>query len=185
MQESEEDGSVPVSLSELNEEYENGIKMLQIERAKVMQDAKRKPRRKTPKAGFYPPQFSEFTMKRVSCTISLSELRKDMTALTAAATSSSESDKNRSFATLDKCLNQFSARECRRKLSPVDCLPPRSAAEEKRQLQAVLRKSMLQQQIAEDVFLSAGSTCGVSSRLDEVKSKTALNDAMSASVILI
>jgi hypothetical protein len=179
----------------MHREYGNGIKTLQLEKEKICQEAKRKPRRKIPKPGCYPLAFSEFTMKRVSslsCTITLSDLRKDLSALSEVAISvPGESGHSSAEVAAEEtqrmyCGNVRFSRECRRKLSRMDCLPPRSSAEEQRQIEQVLRKSKLQQPYAmpgEVSFPKAG-TCGASSRsigkVRSVKSE-ALNHGILAS----
>ncbi len=143
-------------------EYDNGIKSLQLERDKIRQTEKKKPRRKIPKAGCYPSGFSEFTMKRVACTISLSELRKDVSALNFDIQYPSQSvyfeesdsvDAMRPISPTVTCAKTHrqpdifasAPRNCRRKLTQTDYLLPRSIAEERRQLQAVLRQSIMEQ----------------------------------------
>ena len=156
----EADSSILVSRAELGLEYDNCIKLLQLEQDRIIQAEKKKLRRKIPKAGCYPSGFSEFTMKRVACTISLNELRKDLSALTSVLEYPSQSvyfeesgvvDAVGPIATCAKTNRQPEAiasapRNCRRKLTQVDLLLPRSIAEERRQLQEVLRQSVMEQQ---------------------------------------
>ena len=138
---------IPVNTAELDEEYEIGLKLLKKEQEKIRRESFRKPRRKIPKPGCYPQDFSEFTMKRVS-TISISELRKDMLALQSAPNIVSCEEKVGVIGEIisrdskKPRLDQFAPRICRRKLDRGDYLPPRSAAEEKRQMQEALRLSV-------------------------------------------
>jgi hypothetical protein len=139
-------------------EFEHGIKSLQLEQDKIKQAEKRKPRRKIPKAGCYPSGFSDLTMKR-ACTISLSELRKDLSTLTCIFESNFQSvffeesdavDAVGPIVTFAKTRRQpdifaSAPRNCRRKLTKEDCLLPRSISEERRQLQEVLRQSRMEQ----------------------------------------
>jgi hypothetical protein len=150
-----------MSPKEKQREYENNIKSLQIEQQSIRKEEKKRPRRKIPKAGCYPSGFSEFTLKRVACTISLSELRKDISVLTCATESPSQSvyfeESNLvgdlALAPIVHCTKTqrqsdifaSAPRNCRRKLPQGDYLAPRSIAEERRQLQEVLRQSKMEQ----------------------------------------
>ena len=141
----QEDQSIPVSRSELDHEFEKGQQMLHKELEMVLKAKGKKLRRKIPKAGCYPSEFSEFTMKRVSCTISLSELRKDLSALSTPSDeelqAQQETEKADIRVTKQSRLSMCVGRNCRR-VTREDCRPPRSAAEEKRQLQQALRQSL-------------------------------------------
>ena len=138
----QEDQSIPVSRSELDQEFEKGQQMLHKEREMILKAKGKKLRRKIPKAGCYPSEFSEFTMKRVSCTISLSELRKDLSALSNEELQAQQgTEKANIRVTKQSRMSMCVGRNCRR-VTREDCRPPRSAAEEKRQLQQALRQSL-------------------------------------------
>jgi hypothetical protein len=167
-------------------EYDNGIKSLQLEQNKIRQTEKKKPRRKIPKAGCYPSGFSEFTMKRVACTISLSELRKDLSALNCVLESPSQSvyfeendagpmDAMGSIVTCAKAYRQpeiiaSAPRNCRRKLTQGDYLLPRSIAEERRQLQEVLRQSIMDQKTVSGTM--QGDISSKLSRFDKLQCRS-------------
>ena len=171
-----------VSHAEKIQEYENGIRSLQLEQDMIRKEEKKRLRRKIPKAGCYPSGFSEFTMKRAACTISLSELRKDISTLTCVLESPSQSiyfeEKNAvdSLAPIVACSKSLrqpdvfaiSPRNCRRKLTHGDYLPPRSIAEERRQLQEVLRQSTMEQPNVPCTDISAKN-----SKLDKLQYKSA------------
>ena len=135
----------PISHEEMEMEYQRGVEALRIEQAKVRQDEGKKPRRKVPKAGCYPSGFSAFTFKRVACTISLSELRRDIFIMTSA--SDPESIRSGYFNNAKRASEQEvhinTRRHCRQKLTPQDFGCPYSAAEERRQLTKVLSASSL------------------------------------------
>ncbi len=143
------DESILISHDELEMEYQRGVKALQIEQEKVKQEESKKPRRKIPKAGCYPSGFSTFTGKRVACTISLSELRRDLLLIS----SGSESIRSGSFndagngqkQAWELGLDTGSKRHCRLNLTLQNFVHPNSAAEERRQLQKVLRQSIPKQ----------------------------------------
>ncbi len=143
------DKSIPISHEELEIEYQRGVKALQIEQDKVRQEESKKPRRKVPKAGCYPSGFSAFTGKRVECTISFSELRKDLLIMTSA----SEPIRPEYFNDAGSCAKQAleqgfgssAKRLCRQNRMLQNFVHPHSVAEERRQLQNVLRQSTLEQ----------------------------------------
>ena len=179
-------------------EYDNGIKSLQLEQNKIRQTEKKKPRRKIPKAGCYPSGFSEFTMKRVACTISLSELRKDLSALNCVLESPSQSvyfeendagpmDAMGSIVTCAKAYRQpeiiaSAPRNCRRKLTQGDYLLPRSIAEERRQLQEVLRQSIMEQQTVPGT--TKGEISSKFSRFDKLQYRSTNLDFSDAGCLL-
>eukprot|EP00291_Cryptomonas_curvata_P016005 CAMPEP_0172153668 /NCGR_PEP_ID=MMETSP1050-20130122/1585_1 /TAXON_ID=233186 /ORGANISM="Cryptomonas curvata, Strain CCAP979/52" /LENGTH=166 /DNA_ID=CAMNT_0012822255 /DNA_START=27 /DNA_END=527 /DNA_ORIENTATION=+ len=141
--------SILISHDELEMEYQRGVEALQLEQEKVRQEESKKPRRKIPKAGCYPSGFSTFTGKRVACTISLSERRRDLLLIT----SGSESIRSGYFNDAGNCSKQAwelgldtgSKRHCRLNLTLQNFVHPYSAAEERRQLQKVLRQSVQEQ----------------------------------------
>jgi hypothetical protein len=153
----------PVRKHELEMEYQRGVKSYQIELAKVRQEECKKQRRKVPKAGCYPSGFSAFTSKRVACTISLSELRKDLVIMTAAG----DPEPNRSgyFNDAVTCapeqeMHTNKRRNCRQKITYQDFVRPYSAAEERRQLAKVLCTSTLGKRSSHQLNLTKRVNCG-------------------------
>jgi hypothetical protein len=146
----------------MNDEFEKGLVALRLERNKTMSDQGRKPRRKVPKPGCYPHGFSSFGMTKNQCSLSLHDIRDDISTLSSAILPQYASvyfeEVSTSAGNLEsECLHQTekkvktinppkphlgSGRCVRRKVARSEYLPPRNAAEEKRQLLAVLRRSM-------------------------------------------
>jgi hypothetical protein len=143
------DEGILVRHDELEMEYQRGIEALRIEQEKVRQEENQKLRRKIPKAGCYPSGFSAFTGKKVACTISLSELRSDLSILS----SGSELIRTGYFNDAGNCATQSMAlgldtgskRHCRLNHKLRNFVHPYSAAKERRSLQKVLRRSIPEQ----------------------------------------
>jgi hypothetical protein len=153
----------PVSHEDMEMEYQSGVAALLIEQAKIRQDEGKKPRRKVPKAGCYPSGFSAFTSKRVACTISLSELRKDLMIMTSANDSESIPTGQFSHAVKRASENEVhinTRRHCRQKLTLQDFNCPYSAAEERRQLTKVLSTSSLEKSVLQQLYLHSKMKCG-------------------------
>jgi hypothetical protein len=151
------DLSVPVSLKDLDGEYEQGLLAMQSEQSRVMLEQGRKQKRRAPKPGCYPVGFSTFKMTKNQCSLSLHEVRDDISTLRSAIAATCTS------VYFDEAMPSMSAsssshfqksqprqegavgRYVRRKISQGKYLSPRNAAEERRQLQAVLQLSILEQ----------------------------------------
>jgi hypothetical protein len=138
--------SILISHEDLEMEYQRGVKALQIEQEKVRQEESKKTRRKIPKAGCYPVGFSAFTGERVACTISLSEIRRDLSLITSA----SESVRSGYLNDVGACTKQIweqgldtgSKRHCRLNHMLQNFIHPFSSTEERHPLQKVLRRSI-------------------------------------------
>ena len=144
------DPSLPMSLSEKAAEYDINQRILDKERNMNKMESRR--RRKVPKPGCYPAGFSEYTMGSVPCTLSLSELRVDLSkcvpqnlsvyfeeAMPAESRSAQTRPTKHARPPAELPTERFSLR---RKTPTGHILCPRSAAEEARQLSEVLRKSL-------------------------------------------
>ena len=141
------DESILISHEELEMEYQRGVEALQLEQEKVRQEESKKPRRKIPKAGCYPSGFSTFTGKRVACTISSSEIRRDILIITSGSESIRPGYLNdgKCSKACELGLDAGSKRHCRLNLKLQNFVHPYSAADERRQLQEVLRQSIQEQ----------------------------------------
>jgi hypothetical protein len=144
-----EQESILISHDDLEMEYQRGVKALQIEQEKVRQEESKKPRRKIPKAGCYPVGFSAFTGERVACSISLSEIRRDLSIIKSA----SESIRSGYLDDVGACTKQIweqgldtgSKRHCRLNHMLQNFVHPFSATEERCPLKKVLRPSIPEQ----------------------------------------
>ena len=147
-----------VSPAEKAAEYESGKQALHAEKLQVTLEANRKPRRKVPKPGCYPLGFSLLTMSKAACTLSLHELRCDLSMVTSAAPAfpsfyfeevdcpeQVKAHARQSKRVCETVSESPTERVSRRKVSHGEYVIPRSAAEERRQLQAVLQRSMQDQ----------------------------------------
>jgi hypothetical protein len=154
---------IPISHVELEMEYQSSLESLRIEQEKVRQEEGKKPRRKVPKAGCYPSGFSAFTSKRVACTISLSELRRDLLILASASdleTIRSGHINNTVKRASNQELHINTRRHCRQKLTVLDFVHPCSAAEERYQLMKVLATSSLEKPLSIRQNLDSKIKCG-------------------------
>jgi hypothetical protein len=148
------DRSVPVMQTEKAIEYEKNVSRLQMERDMVNLEGRKRNKRKTPRPGCYPLGFSEYTMQGVPCTLALNELRIDLSKCTVVPASTSiyfdevgpmECNSTAEPLVVKHTKQQFAGeRLSRRKISHEEHLRPRSAAEERRQLEAVLKQSMME-----------------------------------------
>jgi hypothetical protein len=148
------DRSVPVMYTEKAIEFEQNISNLQMERDMVNLEGRKRNKRKAPRPGCYPLGFSEYTMQGVPCTLALNELRIDLSKCTIVPASTSiyfdEVGPSGCRSTAEPLVvkhtkQQFPGeRLSRRKTSHDEHLRPRSAAEERRQLEAVLKQSMME-----------------------------------------
>jgi hypothetical protein len=150
-----QDRSVQVMQTEKSTEYEKSFGSLQVERDMVNLEGRKRNKRKTPRPGCYPLGFSEYTMQGVPCTLALNELRMDLSKCSALPASASiyfdevgpvECSQSTAKPLVVKHTKpQFAGeRLSRRKISHEEHLRPRSAAEERRQLEAVLKQSMVE-----------------------------------------
>jgi hypothetical protein len=143
------DGGIPISHEELEMEYQRGLEALEVEQDKVRQEESKKPRRKIPKAGCYPTGFSVFTGKKVTCTISLSEIRKDIAMINSASESNRSGYLNDTGSLAKRAWEQGvdsgTKRHCRLNPTLRNFVHPYSDAEDRREIQHVLRQSMLEQ----------------------------------------
>jgi hypothetical protein len=148
------DRSVEVIHTEKLIEYAKNLDYLRMERDMVNLEDRKRNKRKTPKAGCYPLGYSEYTMQGVPCTLALNELRIDLSKCSAPPASSSiyfdevcpmECNSTAVPLVTKRTKPQYAGeRLSRRKTSHEEHLRPRSAAEEKRQLEAVLKQSIIE-----------------------------------------
>ena len=139
----------PISLSDKVAEQEVSLRMLQIDRSLLDKERNKERKRKIPKPGFYPQGFSPYTMISVPCTLALREFRKDISQCSIVHESTSiyfdeavqDPRQNQPLIVKHPRQNVPQERFSRRKASIAEHLRPRSAAEERRQLNAVLRLS--------------------------------------------
>ena len=145
------DGSIPVSHEELEMEYQRGLKAFQIEQDQIRQEKSKKPRRKIPKPGCYPSGFSTFTDKKVACTISLSELRKDLIIMNSSTDQESIRSGYWNYPRAgtkrsgENGVDTGAKRHCRPNLKLQNFVQHYSDSKDRRLLQKVLRQSILEQ----------------------------------------
>jgi hypothetical protein len=147
------DSSIEFSQSEKLAEYEASLSRLQQEAVMIKLEIRRN-RRKIPRPGCYPLGFSEYSMASAPCTLVLSELRNDLSRCSVVPPNLSvyfeekmESDSappqpkgpKQARPAAQQPTERFSVR---RKTPHGQLLCPRSAAEEARQLDEALRKSL-------------------------------------------
>jgi hypothetical protein len=152
--ETSQDQSVPVMHTEKAIEYEKNVSNLQLERDMINLECRKRNKRKTPRPGCYPLGYSEYTMQGVPCTLALNELRIDLSKCSVIPASSSiyfdEVGPLECTSTAEPLIVKHTKQQLpgerlsRRKISHDEHLRPRSAAEERRQLEAVLKQSMME-----------------------------------------
>jgi hypothetical protein len=156
------ENGIQLTAVDLNLEYKKSLEMLDDERLKMMMEQGRKSRRKAPKPGCYPQGFSSYRMTKNQCSLSLHDIRDDMSALasiisakytsvyfeevTATGTGMLVPSENTKEKISQHPQPQIGVGRCvRRKAACVEMLQPRTAAEERRQLLAVLQRSVQEQ----------------------------------------
>ncbi len=143
-----QDFSKQISDSEKSAEQEKNSISMQLDRDMASLESRKRPRRKIPRPGCYPYGFSEYTMHGVPCTLALKEIRGDISKCSVTTESTTVyfdemGTGERSSRAETSTRQQLPAgRWSKRKPSQEAHLRPRSAAEERRQLEAVLLQSM-------------------------------------------
>lgn len=75
----------PLSHLELAAEFENGIRIFEIEQVKQQMETHHIIKKRIPKPGCYPKNFSQYSMQKISCTLTLGELHHDLRALSGTS----------------------------------------------------------------------------------------------------
>ena len=139
---------LPISTLDKKAEYDTCAANLESERSMVWSERNRR-RKRVPKPGYYSLGFSEYTMAQVPCTLTLSELRKDLSfcSVPPANLSIYFEEKISNNCMLQSKVAQRSQKQVldrspRHRAVSSKQRRPRSAAEEQRQLESAIRQSI-------------------------------------------